>query len=639
MKKYLTILTIISTVLATALSVNILPVAAAPLADGLVSYWNMDEGIGSTAADAANGYDGTLTGGAAWGGSAPVIGSSNSASFDGDGDYISVPDTADLDITEELTISFWFQLAGASGDNAWPRAVSKGQSDPDDGAYGVFIKDSTDPHDIGLRFMDQSNAFHDVRDIALPDYSSGWHHVVATYSDSGDVGKLYLDGTEVESVAIAGDVDIRVTADDLTIGSAQGDEERDFNGMIDEVRIYSRALNATEVTRLYDYGSFTLDVTPDSDTNPIDTDHEVTITLDTPLSFVPVLYNVSGNAAPGEDTQYIYTNGNGQIVFTYTGVNPGTDTIIACIDTSWFVTGGGVCNVPEWVGEPYDTAEKTWINTWEISGMKYQDSNANGTNDGEDGLEGWIVFIDENDDMVLNNTISGNGICDLNAEEPCTATDVNGEYAFEGLVDDTYDLCEVEMPNWVKTEPFDPACHEVVVDGADVEDVDFGNAHLIPTTGRTKGFWTNKNGFAQLNDGSSVEPELALLAGLNLRNEDGTDFDPTTYAQLKNWLNKARAKNMAYMLSAQLAAKALAEEAGYVSGATLIYTPELLPFAPLTGLNAFGFISINDLQALADAALLADPEVYEGDVNWSYYNALKQVLDNINSQAIIAVEP
>jgi len=59
----------------------------------------------------------------------------------------------------------------------------------------------------------------------------------------------------------------------------------------------------------------------------------------------------------------------------------------------------------------------------------------------------------------------------------------------------------------------------------------------------------------------------------------------------------------------------------------------------LTGLNAFGFISINDLQALADAALLADPEVYEGDVNWSYYNALKQVLDNINSQAIIAVEP
>ena len=394
-------------------------------------------------------------------------------------------------------------------------------------------------------------------------------------------------------------------------------------------------MSATEVGALYNYGSITLDVTPETDTNPVGTDHEVTISLTPALSFIPVLYSVSGNVAPGADTQYIYSNENGQVVFTYTGVNAGTDTIIACMDVSWFFTGGGVCDAP--FDEPSDSATKEWLNTWEISGMKYQDSNANSTNDVEDGLEGWGIFIDENNDGVLNNP-DGDGTCTVNAEEPCDTTDVNGDYAFDGLVDGTYDVCEVAQANYVQTAPSSPACHEVVVSGADVGDVDFGNAHLIATAGHTKGFWTNKNGQAQLNDGGTVEPELALLRTYNLVNEDGTAFDPTTYAELKTWLNKARAKNMSYMLSAQLAANVLAEQAGYISGSTLVYAPELLPFAPLTGLNAFGFVTIDGLQALADAALLADSIVNEGDANWAYYDALREVLDAVNSQAVIAVE-
>ena len=48
-----------------------------------------------------------------------------------------------------------------------------------------------------------------------------------------------------------------------------------------------------------------------------------------------------------------------------------------------------------------------------------------------------------------------------------------------------------------------------------------------------------------------------MLRNLNLRNADGSNFDPTTPAQVKTWLSKATATNMAYMLSAQLAAMAL----------------------------------------------------------------------------------
>ena len=62
-----------------------------------------------------------------------------------------------------------------------------------------------------------------------------------------------------------------------------------------------------------------------------------------------------------------------------------------------------------------------------------------------------------------------------------------------------------------------------------------------------------------MNDGGTLAPELALLAGLNLRNANGTDFNPTTYAAFRTWILAATATNMAYMLSAQLSAMDLVE--------------------------------------------------------------------------------
>jgi hypothetical protein len=144
-----------------------------------------------------------------------------------------------------------------------------------------------------------------------------------------------------------------------------------------------------------------------------------------------------------------------------------------------------------------------------------------------------------------------------------------------------------------------------------------------------------------MNDGGTLAPELALLSVLNnLRNKNGTDFNPATYAIFKNWLLKADATNMAYMLSAQLAAVALSVEAGLTNGSASIVALDLLPFtAQITAagvtISGLGVITINDLMTAANVALLADGNTPSGDVNRAYQEALKNALDAIaNGQNI-----
>ena len=163
---------------------------------------------------------------------------------------------------------------------------------------------------------------------------------------------------------------------------------------------------------------------------------------------------------------------------------------------------------------------------------------------------------------------------------------------------------------------------------------------LTNTGGKTIGFWSNKNGEKKINDGpNGASPELAALRSLNLRNADGSNFNPTTYAQLKTWLLNAKATNMAYMLSAQLAATYLDVEAGFVDGTDVILTPSLIPFAAsIPGLDpSTGELKINDLIAAANTALGADGLTKSGDPNRPLQEALKNVLDAVNNNTMIVV--
>jgi hypothetical protein len=233
--------------------------------------------------------------------------------------------------------------------------------------------------------------------------------------------------------------------------------------------------------------------------------------------------------------------------------------------------------------------------------IKFYDANANGENDDNQLITGWKVRIQDNIEYIRYTPITI-------------------------IVDpDEYTVTEYAPleTNWVPTTE-NPVL--ITLANGDNKTVEFGNVCLGPGGGKTLGFWSNKNGQALINS-----DDLAMLRGLNLVNSFGNNFDPNTNSQVRTWLLSANATNMAYMLSAQLAAMALNVHNGLVSGNALVYAPGLLPFAPITGLNSLGFISIANLMTAADIELGTHHKAYSSDSWRSYQEALKNVLDSANN--------
>jgi len=76
-----------------------------------------------------------------------------------------------------------------------------------------------------------------------------------------------------------------------------------------------------------------------------------------------------------------------------------------------------------------------------------------------------------------------------------------------------------------------------------------------PTCAGTIGFWGNPNGKKAIEAlAAAGKDPYGVLSDLHLKNDDGSDFDPTTFGELRLWLRNVDATKMWYMLSAQLAA-------------------------------------------------------------------------------------
>ncbi|MHC4561972.1 MAG: hypothetical protein ACYS8X_04270, partial [Planctomycetota bacterium] len=253
---------------------------------------------------------------------------------------------------------------------------------------------------------------------------------------------------------------------------------------------------------------------------------------------------------------------------------------------------------------------------FDITGLKFFDANINGQKEFEEPvLEGWTIelYLDVSDD----------GIADPGELVATTVTDQFGQFSFlnvgpgvvGGVVYD-YLVREVQQLGWFQTTP-NPA-PIVPVSGGDVSGLLFGN-FLPQSEGRTIGFWRNKNGQALIG-----EDDLLALRNLNLLNEDNSPFDPTTAAELGEWLQNATATNMAYMLSAQLAAMKLNTLNGD-NGQPFVNPADLLIVTNPDGSTRI--LSVAALMTEANTALgTMDP-----DANRPYFASLKDALDDANN--------
>jgi hypothetical protein len=206
---------------------------------GLISHWKFDEGGGLIAYDSAGNNDAVIFG-AMWTNS-PF---GNALDFDGVDDYVIVADDDSLDITDNITISCWVRPYVELNNQF---IVAKWQDSEIDSSYGCRLEYSTVRFFLAKDNTKTSKAFSDLLVV-----TNTWNHVVVSWD--GNLMRGYLNGiASSETESFAGP--INVTSEPLEIGYnpgyGGGAGGAYFDGTIDEVAIYNRALSAEEVEQIY----------------------------------------------------------------------------------------------------------------------------------------------------------------------------------------------------------------------------------------------------------------------------------------------------------------------------------------------------------------------------------------------------
>jgi len=202
-------------------------ITTANVSTGPVAVYGFDEGTGTTALDTSgNGNNGTVN----MGGWTKTGKFGGALSFNGTSSSVTVGDSAYLDLSVGMTLEAWVN----------PTVLNAQQS------MNVIIKPLAAPGSVDYALLGAaittrlpstaiSTTLTNLSGSSLLPLNT-WSHLAATYD--GATMRLYVNGVQVASAAQTGP--IGASSQPLTIGS-------NWSGLIDEVRIYNRALSASQI--------------------------------------------------------------------------------------------------------------------------------------------------------------------------------------------------------------------------------------------------------------------------------------------------------------------------------------------------------------------------------------------------------
>jgi len=199
----------------------------------MVGWWKFDKAEGRTVIDSSGfGNDGTFVGDAA------VVSDGQRGevlSLDGYGDYVNCGNNPAFDITNSITVTAWVNIATVP--RLWTAIVAKGDS-----AWRLSTYRDQRRFHIAISPGNYING-----NIEVP--AGEWHHVCGTY-DGAHI-RLYVDGVEDPKSPMAYSGGITTNGEPVYIGGNSELPGRFWNGLIDDVQIYSYALSEEEIKALY----------------------------------------------------------------------------------------------------------------------------------------------------------------------------------------------------------------------------------------------------------------------------------------------------------------------------------------------------------------------------------------------------
>lgn len=228
---------------------------AHPLSKGLVACYLMNEGSGNKIYDlSGNNNTGTLINGPVW-----EPGRTGQAlKFDGVDDYINVPDNDSFSFTNgtndlPFSVSLWERRTSSQGTGFFGKYLDDA---PFNGEWSCSVLAANTYY---FQLIDDNPQVRIKITSSLTGALNQWNHVVFTYDGSGDEPGLdvYVNGVKDTSPTRNEENDyVKMTnySAPLNIGAIlreSGLYSSYFNGKLDDVRIYNRALSAREVAQLY----------------------------------------------------------------------------------------------------------------------------------------------------------------------------------------------------------------------------------------------------------------------------------------------------------------------------------------------------------------------------------------------------
>jgi hypothetical protein len=207
----------------------VVPPEQPPPPTGLVAAFALNAGSGSNVADSSGSKNSGTVSGATWSSSGRF---GSALSFDGVNDWVTVADAASLDLSSGMTLEAWVRPSRLGG---WRTVVFKERSGGV--VYGLY-GDQAGGRPLGQ--VDIGGERNAVGSASLP--LNVWSHLATTFD--GSMVRLYVNGTQAGSLPFAGSMAASTGPLRLGGNSVWGEW---FAGLIDEVRVYNRALSASEI--------------------------------------------------------------------------------------------------------------------------------------------------------------------------------------------------------------------------------------------------------------------------------------------------------------------------------------------------------------------------------------------------------